>query len=78
MFPVIKIRIAIDGPGGTLGAPVLALRETLTKLGFTVTVNDNHPMPESDARAVLEQVQQGKLSFEGTAMIGVAHHVWGG
>lgn len=71
---MITVSVNVSGPGGTLGAPVLVIREALEKLGFSVKMYDAHPADDDAARRVIESA-----SFKDcTATITTDHIVWGG
>ena len=68
------LKVFVEGPGGTLGAPMLAIKEALEAIGCAVRIEDHHPMAEDAARRVIE----GR-AFNGVHVVLEAKHwVWGG
>jgi len=68
------IKITVEGPGGTLGAPVLAIRQALEAIGCRVRIEDKHPMALEDAQMIID-----KRAFKGTHIVLEAkHYCWGG
>lgn len=69
-----EIRVQVSGPGGTLGAPMLAIADALRAIGCNVRIEDHHPMPEQTARGVIE-----RRAFDGVHVLLEADHIiWGG
>lgn len=72
---MITVSVNISGPGGTLGAPVLVIQEALEKLGFKVTICDDHP---ADKDAVRKLIDSNHRFRDCTASITTVHCPWGG
>lgn len=68
------LRILVEGPGGTLGAPILAIKEVLEAIGCIVRIEDKHPMTDDAARSA---IQRGAFS-RAHVVIEAKHWVLGG
>lgn len=78
-----KVKITVEGPGGTIGFEVETIVKALTEAGFKIEVKDNHPIDLSRQTAeeflirTREHYETGYL-VRPEIIIQTVHLPWGG